>query len=142
MVTDPQVSPERSRLMAAVRGKDTKIEVNVRRITHSLGYRFRLHRRDLPGTPDIVFPSRRRVIFVHGCFWHQHSGCRKATLPKTRANFWRTKLAGNKARDKRNIAALKRSGWDVLVIWECETTDREILSRRLRHFLDAEDHHA
>jgi DNA mismatch endonuclease (patch repair protein) len=136
MVTDPPVSPERSHLMAGIRGKNTKIEVNVRRIVHALGYRFRLHRRDLPGTPDIAFPSRRKVIFVHGCFWHQHLGCRKANLPKTRANFWRTKLAENKARDKRSVAALRREGWGVLVVWECEITDTEHLRQTLRRFLD------
>src|SRR5450759_3695693 len=95
---EPPVSPERSRLMAGIRGKNTKPEIMVRRLVHSLGYRFRLHRRDLPGIPDLVFPSLRKIVFVHGCFWHQHQGCRKATIPKTSERFWRTKLFGNVAR--------------------------------------------
>lgn len=135
--TEPPVSPERSRLMAGVRGKNTKPEIMVRRLVHSLGYRFRLHRRDLPGIPDLVFPSRRKIVFVHGCFWHQHQGCRKATIPKTRERFWRAKLLGNVARDKRVAKSLKVMGWKIIAIWECETGDIDSLVRKLRHFLGA-----
>jgi DNA mismatch endonuclease, patch repair protein len=133
--TEPPVTPERSRLMAGIRGKDTKPERIVRRLAHSLGYRFRLHRRDLPGCPDLVFPSRQKAIFVHGCFWHQHSNCRKATLPKTRRAFWRAKLFKNRARDRRAIKALESEGWSALIVWECEMKDLALLSRRLQSFL-------
>jgi DNA mismatch endonuclease, patch repair protein len=132
---DLPVTPARSRLMAKIRGKDTKPERQVRRLVHSLGYRFRLHVRRLPGSPDLVFPSRRKVIFVHGCFWHQHSGCRKNTLPKTRRRFWRTKLLRNRARDGEKIAMLETMGWSVLVIWECEIKDTPLLLRRLKSYL-------
>jgi DNA mismatch endonuclease (patch repair protein) len=132
---DAPVSAQRSRNMARVRGKDTKPEMIVRRLVHALGYRFRLHRRDLPGCPDLVFPSCRKVIFVHGCFWHQHRGCRKAKLPKTRRQFWETKLSGNKARDRRKIAKLRASGWRVLVIWECHLRDPVALNRTVRSYL-------
>lgn len=123
--------------MAAVRGKNTKPEILVRRLVYSLGYRFRLHRRDLPGVPDLAFPSRRKVVFVHGCFWHQHRGCRKGAMPKTRARFWRTKLLGNVARDERVAKALKVMGWKVLIVWECEIGDVASLAGRLRRFLGA-----
>ena len=97
--------------------------------------RFRLHRRDLPGRPDLVFPGRRKVVFVHGCFWHQHPGCRFATRPATRRSFWAAKLDGNRERDGRVQAELERLGWEVLVIWECQTKDSELLAERLRVFL-------
>ena len=107
--------------MASVKSRDTAPEMRVRRLVHRLGFRFRLHRHDLPGTPDLVFPRLGRVIFVHGCFWHLHS-CRKGrTAPQTRAAFWRAKREGNAARDKAVIASLRRSGWRVLVVWECQT---------------------
>jgi DNA mismatch endonuclease (patch repair protein) len=110
--------------MALVRGKNTKPEIAVRRLVHALGYRFRLHRRDLPGAPDLVFPGRRKVIFVHGCFWHQHDdpSCWRSRLPKTRQEFWVPKLAGNAARDRRNLAALGAAGWKTMVVWECQST--------------------
>lgn len=135
MIEEPPISAERSRIMASVRGKDTKPEMTVRRLAHALGYRFRLHRRDLPGRPDIVFPARKKVIFVHGCFWHQHRGCRKATIPKTRREFWQAKLTKNEARDGRMIVALEAIGWAALVIWECQTRDAESLARTLRSYL-------
>jgi DNA mismatch endonuclease Vsr len=135
LATELPVTPERSRLMAGIRAKDTKPERVVRGLAHSLGYRFRLHRRDLPGCPDVVFPARGKVIFIHGCFWHQHPGCRKATLPKTRSEFWKTKLLQNRARDNREIERLETMGWSVLVIWECELKDTELLARRLRSYL-------
>ena len=136
-LTEPPVSPERRRMMSSVRGKNTKPELLVRRLVHGMGYRFRLHRRELPGSPDLVFPSRRKVVFVHGCFWHQHKRCRKGTIPKTRENFWRTKLQGNSARDERVRKNLKSMGWSCLVIWECEMRDVDFLARKLSRFLGA-----
>lgn len=129
------VDPRRSKLMARVRQRNTAPEIIVRRTAHMLGYRFRLHRRDLPGSPDVVFPSRRKVIFVHGCFWHRHPGCKKATTPKTRREFWKEKFRQNKKRDARNIHSLSTLGWKVLVVWECETRDTKKLARTLRTFL-------
>ena len=102
------------------RGKDTAPELAVRRIAHGMGLRFRLHRRNMPGRPDLVFPRHRLAVFVHGCLWHQHQGCRFAHIPKSRVAFWKEKFAANVARDKRNIAALRGLGWRVLVIWECQ----------------------
>jgi len=130
------VDAARSALMRRVRGRDTSPERAVRRAAHSLGYRFRLHRRDLPGTPDLVFPRLRKAIFVHGCFWHRHAGCRRTTTPKTRAAYWCEKFDQNIRRDRRNLAALRRLGWDVLVVWECETFDAPGLLARLTRFLD------
>jgi DNA mismatch endonuclease (patch repair protein) len=125
----------RSRMMAAVPQTDTKPEIVVRQIIHSLGYRFRLHRKDLPGRPDVVLPRLGKVIFVHGCFWHRH-GCRKTTTPKSNAHFWMTKFAENKARDRRVIRKLKRLGWTALIVWECQTIRLEWLRNRLARFLD------
>jgi DNA mismatch endonuclease (patch repair protein) len=129
------VEPSRSALMAKIGPKDSKAEMAVRRTAHALGYRFRLHRRDLPGTPDLVFPSRRKIVFVHGCFWHRHEGCKATTIPKTRVEYWTKKFEENVARDLRQVNALTGSGWDVLVIWECETRDTEDLRERLERFL-------
>lgn len=117
---DTLTKSQRSALMAKIRGKDTKPELAVRSLLHRMGYRFRLHRRDLPGSPDIVLPKHRTVIFVHGCFWHRHAGCRNATVPTTRARFWRLKFEGNVARDRRVKAKLRRCGWRVVTIWECD----------------------
>lgn len=128
---EADVDPVRSRLMAAVRSKDTKPELAVRRVAHALGLRFRLHRRDLPGTPDLVFPSRRKAVFVHGCFWHRHSGCRRTTTPKTRREFWMSKFEKNVSRDRENVAKLRSMGWGVLIIWECETNNVETISELL-----------
>ena len=128
---------DRSALMARVGPKDTKPEMAIRRLLHRLGYRYRLHRKDLPGTPDICFPSRRKAIFVHGCFWHRHQGCRRTTTPKTRAAFWKEKFQQNVARDQRKMAALRGLGWDVLVVWECEANGSPVLERRLMDFLAA-----
>lgn len=130
-----RVSTERSELMRRVRQRDTKPETAVRRLLHKLGYRFRLHRRDLPGTPDIVLPSRRKVILVHGCFWHRHPGCSAASEPRTRAEFWAGKFRDNVARDRRNEAALGALGWTVLTVWSCELKDIEGLTQRLEAFL-------
>jgi len=122
--------------MSRIRGKDTKPEMRVRRLVHGMGYRYRLHARELPGRPDLVFRPRRKAIFVHGCFWHRHSGCSANRIPKTRADYWRAKLNRNVERDRRNEAALRTAGWGVLVIWECETTgDPDRLARRIRAFL-------
>lgn len=126
--------------MSLIRGKDTKPEMVVRRLVHSLGYRYRLHRRDLPGCPDLVFSARRKVIFVHGCFWHRHpdSTCKLARLPKSREEFWVPKLESNASRDRRNEQALKDQGWNVLVIWECETNDQGMLKRKIQAFFHDE----
>jgi DNA mismatch endonuclease, patch repair protein len=124
-----------SQRMARIRKTDTKPEMLVRRMLHALGYRYRLHRRDLPGNPDIVFASRRKLIFVHGCFWHQH-GCRLgAKQPRARPEYWLPKLQRNKERDLRNLQALKEAGWSTLALWECELSDTSALERRLRKFL-------
>jgi DNA mismatch endonuclease (patch repair protein) len=125
--------------MSLVRNRDTKPEMVVRRLVHSMGYRYRLHGKNLPGKPDLVFPGRRKVIFVHGCFWHRHPdpGCWRARLPKSRPEFWIPKLEGNAARDARDIDALEADGWGVLVVWECQTTPRQLdeLRRRIAEFL-------
>ena len=126
----------RSAMMSGIRGRDTKPELTVRSLAHRLGYRFRLHRRDLPGTPDLVFPGRKKIIFVHGCFWHRHPGCRFAYQPKSNVETWRAKFETNIARDVRVREQLDRTGWDVLVVWECETGDIEMLTSKLRKFLD------
>ncbi|ACL61787.1 very short patch repair endonuclease [Methylobacterium nodulans] len=131
-----RLTPEaRSRLMAAVKGKNTTPELKVRKLAHSLGFRFRLHRRDLPGMPDLVFPTRRKVVFVHGCFWHRHPGCRKASTPSSHGDFWQAKFSRNVDRDARNERQLRDAGWDVLVIWECETRDAAAVAERLTAFL-------
>jgi DNA mismatch endonuclease (patch repair protein) len=117
---DDLTPEQRKRCMSAIRGKDTKPELAVRRLVHSLGYRYRLHVRSLPGKPDLVFASRRKIIFVHGCFWHLHSrGC-GARLPKSRLEYWKPKLEGNRKRDSQHLKALRAAGWDVLTIWECQ----------------------
>lgn len=128
---------QRSTRMALVRGKDTKPELLVRRLVHGFGYRYRLHWRDLPGTPDLVFPRRAKVIFVHGCFWHRHTGCVLARLPKSWSQFWLPKLEGNAERDARNLHALRQLGWEVMTIWECQLRNTVRLASRIRRFLDA-----
>ena len=127
---------ERSAVMRAVKSTNTSPERRVRSFVHRLGFRFRLHRRDLPGTPDLVFPGRGKVIFVHGCFWHRHEGCSRATTPATNAEFWLAKLARNVARDAAQMKALKKLGWKVLVVWECQIRDEAKLASRLRRFLE------
>lgn len=125
----------RSAHMARVRGKNTRPEMIVRKLVFASGYRYRLHVRKLPGSPDLVFPSRKKVIFVHGCFWHRHDNCAASRIPKSRVEFWSDKLNGNKVRDARNREALIQAGWEVLVIWECELDDLMMLEDRLRIFL-------
>jgi len=132
---DTLLTNERSERMSRVRGKDTKPEMVVRRLVHSLGYRYRLHDRSLPGNPDLVFGKRRKVIFVHGCYWHRHEGCPLCRLPKSRLDFWQPKLEGNKQRDEENQARLRELGWDFRITWECELTNRDELTHRLRSFL-------
>ena len=121
--------------MSQIKDKNTGPEIRVRKALHQMGYRFRLHRKDLPGRPDIVLPRFKTVIFVHGCYWHRHQGCNYAYTPKTRINFWTKKFAENIERDKRDQAELKKLAWNVAVIWECETSDQDLLSRRFRDIL-------
>ena len=125
--------------MSSVRHESTAPELAVRSLLHHMGYRFRLHRRDLPGTPDIVLPKHRSVVFVHGCFWHRHPGCRRATRPQTRRDYWDAKFARNVERDEENRSALARLNWKVLVVWECEVKDTERLAAVLRGFLSGEE---
>lgn len=129
------VDPRRSALMARVRSKHSKPELVVRRLAHQLGFRFRLHYRGLPGTPDLVFPRLHKVIFVHGCFWHRHRGCKRTTNPKTRKAFWSDKFAQNVKRDRAKEVQLKRLGWAILTIWECETFNPDTVSERIKKFL-------
>ena len=132
---DTLTRSERSERMGRILSKDTAPEMVVRRVVFSLGYRYRLHVTRLPGRPDLVFSSRQRVIFVNGCFWHRHKGCRLARLPKSRLEFWLPKLEANRLRDRRNLAALRARGWRVLVLWECQLSNVARLSQRMKHFL-------
>src|SRR6202521_2601072 len=128
-------SPEkRSWIMSRVRGSDTNPELMIRSMLHRLGYRFRLHRKDLPGTPDVVLSGRRSVVFVHGCFWHGHT-CSRGNLPTSNADFWQRKIAKNRERDGRVQKELKKEGWKVLTIWQCETKNKNALAKRLTRFL-------
>lgn len=128
-VVDRLSPARRSWLMSRVRSKNTSPEMRVRRAAHRRGLRFRLHRRDLPGSPDLVFPKYRLAVFVHGCFWHRHPGCRKASQPKSRSEYWREKFEANVARDSRVQAELGASGWLVVTIWECEAKGDEQVDR-------------
>ena len=135
---DTLTPSQRSERMGKVRGRDTRPEMQIRRILHRAGYRYRLHRRDLPGNPDIVFAGERKVIFVHGCFWHRHSDrrCKLARLPKSRLDFWLAKLEGNRNRDTRSRGRLRMLGWKVFVVWECQLSDIASLQKRIFNFLD------
>jgi len=137
-MVDTLTAAARSERMSRVRAKDTKPEMIVRRLVHGMGYRYRLHDRQLPGSPDLVFRSRRKVVFVHGCFWHRHpdSSCKLARMPKSRQDFWGPKLEGNRERDERNREALDREGWRQMVVWECECRHEEQLRNKLRDFLE------
>jgi DNA mismatch endonuclease, patch repair protein len=131
-----RISPEaRSRNMRAIKAKNTNAEISVRRLLHAAGYRYRLHKNSLPGKPDIVFASRKKVIFVHGCFWHRHPGCRYAYTPKSRVEFWQAKFKKNVQRDRAVEAELLTSGWKRLVVWECEIAEANLLMIRMSAFL-------
>jgi len=128
-------SKTRRSVMRAVKSQDTSPEKKVRQLLHRAGYRFSLHRKDLPGKPDLVFPSRKAIVFIHGCFWHQHQGCRRAKRPTSNIIYWNKKLNRNIERDKENLTALKSQGWQVYTIWECEVSDNEKI-QKLKTFLD------
>ncbi|MCU7923801.1 MAG: DNA mismatch endonuclease Vsr [Candidatus Thiodiazotropha sp. (ex Dulcina madagascariensis)] len=136
-MADTLSKAERSERMGRIRNKDTKPEMRVRKIVHGMGYRYRLHKANLPGKPDLVFAGRKKVIFVHGCFWHRHPDlkCPFARLPKSKLDFWVPKLEANRQRDEVNVRELEQAGWGVLTIWECELKDEEQLKIRIREFL-------
>ena len=131
---DTRTSEKRSEIMSVVRTKNTGPELLVRKLLSAQGYRYRLHRNDMPGRPDIVFPGRCKIVLVHGCFWHGHR-CTKGQLPKSRLNYWKPKIAANKKRDARNLVELRRSGWTTLVVWQCELKNGKTLMRKLKAFL-------
>lgn len=133
-MVDTVRSELRSSIMSRIRSKNTVPELKVRALVHGMGYRFRIHRRDLPGSPDLVFPSRRKVIFVHGCFWHRHGKCALSRMPKSRVDFWTTKLNANVARDVATVKNLRKAGWKVLVVWECQLSGFD-LGKRITTFL-------
>lgn len=137
MMPDTLDPAARSERMSRIKGRDTGPELLVRKLTHRMGFRYRLHRRDLPGCPDLVFPARRKVIFVHGCFWHRHPDetCKLARLPKSRLDFWLPKLEANHARDLENQAKLLNMGWQMMIVWECESRD-PALAGGIKHFLE------
>lgn len=140
MPADSLTPAERSARMVRIRHKDTQPELIVRREVSALGFRYRLHVPELPGKPDLVFRKRHQAIFVNGCFWHRHAAlsCRLARLPKSRLNFWEPKLTANAARDRRNLRLLRKTGWEVLVVWECQIRDKERLRNTLSAFLKGE----
>jgi DNA mismatch endonuclease (patch repair protein) len=121
--------------MSRIKSSDTRPEMQVRRLLHGLGYRYVLHRRDLPGVPDLVFPARRKIVFIQGCFWHQHKGCVDGRIPKSRVSYWKPKLQRNVERDKLNISKLRRDGWKVMLVWECEAANSDTVLKRLTRFL-------
>ena len=129
---------ERSERMSLIRGTGSAPEMKLRRLVHRMGFRYRLHVKELPGKPDLVFPARNAIIFMHGCFWHRHEGCSLARLPKSKLEFWKPKLESNKERDIRNQRQLESLGWRVLIIWECEMADVERVSTIIREFLQNE----
>jgi len=124
--------------MSRVRSKDTKPELAVRRLVHRMGFRYRLHVRDLPGNPDMVFASRSKIIFVHGCFWHRHGKCKKTRWPKSGLDFWRPKLERNRARDRAIRGSLRKLGWDVMVVWECQLKNPGKTAEKIKAFLTSE----
>ncbi len=135
-MVDVHTPEQRSHNMAAIRSKNTKPEMAVRRLVHRMGYRFRLHRKDLPGNPDLAFIRQRKVMFVHGCYWHMHRCRFGRVVPRTNAEFWRIKRESNRRRDKANLREIRRLGWDALVIWECQLKDMNALEKKIRCFLD------
>lgn len=136
-ITDKVTPKIRSRIMSHIRSESTAPEVVLRRLVYGMGYRYRLHRSDLPGNPDLVFQGLKKIIFVHGCFWHQHTECKDGHLPKTNLQYWIPKLERNIQRDKKVVEELTEIGWDVMVIWECQLADRERLAIKLKKFLSA-----
>lgn len=134
-MTDVFTPAKRSAIMARIKGQNTKPEILVRKLVHSLGYRFRLHQNKLPGKPDLVLQRHEKVIFVHGCFWHGHVACSRATLPSTNTDFWQKKILGNRTRDTKVKRTLSRNGWKVLIVWQCQTRDISALTARLLRFL-------
>jgi DNA mismatch endonuclease (patch repair protein) len=134
-MADVLTPEQRKKNMSAIRGRDTKPEMAVRSLVHRLGYRFRLHDKKLPGRPDMVFAGRRKVIFIHGCYWHMHECPYGQVVPKTNTEFWQTKRQGNVKRDQRNLETLSMKGWQVMIVWECQTKDLDALTRRVRDFL-------
>lgn len=130
---------KRSRIMSRISGKNTKPEKRVRSLLHSMGYRFRIHRKDLPGKPDIVLPKHKKVIFVHGCFWHGHHDCPRSKRPGTNVEFWNKKIDGNIERDKKNIHSLEKSGWKTLTLWTCEIKQEDLLKRKLISFMESNE---
>ena len=135
-MTDVHTPEQRRRNMSAIKGKDTKPEMVVRKLVHGMGFRYRLHRKDLPGKPDLVFPRLRKVILIHGCYWHIHDCRYGRVVPKTNAEFWQTKRQSNVVRDQKNLADLAEAGWEVLVLWECEIRHPNDLVERIRTFLE------
>lgn len=129
---------KRTEIMSSVKQRHTKPEITVRKILHRHGFRFRLHNKKLPGTPDIVLPKHKAVIFVHGCFWHQHEGCRKSRRPTSNVEFWNEKLDRNIVRDNQKESELKNSGWKVLTLWDCEIKDEDSLIEKVKNFLRIE----
>ena len=138
-MVDVFTKEKRREIMASVKSRDTKPEKIIRSLVHRMGFRFSLHRSDLPGKPDIVLPRHGKVIFVHGCFWHGHARCRKATMPATNTVFWTEKIAKTKTRDTKAKRQLRRAGWQVLVVWECEIVRTEKLMRKLNQFFEREN---
>ena len=138
-MADNLTPSRRSANMAAIRSTGMAPEMAVRGMVHKMGFRFRLHRKDLPGKPDLVFPARRKAMFVHGCFWHWHGvkKCRIWRTPKSNLVYWKKKLGGNRDRDKRNLQLLKKAGWRTLVIWECQVADAKALERKIRKFINS-----
>jgi DNA mismatch endonuclease (patch repair protein) len=134
-MTDVYSKKKRSWIMSQVRDRDTEPELLVRSLIHGMGYRFRLHVRDLPGNPDIVLPRHEKVVFVHGCFWHGHKGCKRAARPSANKKFWEKKLSGNVERDKKKVRELRKLGWKVLVVWQCELRNLDKLTAKLERFL-------
>ena len=136
-MSDIYSKQKRSQIMSKISGKNTKPEIIIRKLIHSLGYRYRLHKKELPGKPDIVFPKYHKVIFVNGCFWHGHSKCSRSKLPTTNQNFWTNKITGNKKKDKSNYTRLKKLGWNYLIIWQCEISKKNIekLTFKINTFL-------
>lgn len=134
-MADAFTPEQRSHIMRQVKAKNTSVEIEVRRIAWRLGYRYRLHRRDLPGIPDLAFPGKRKVIFVHGCFWHGHDCARGKRVPKSNHEYWVAKIARTKARDNANKEALQKNGWGVMIIWECEIRNKASISEKIDRFL-------